>query len=292
MDTTFYAHRGSSHLYSENTRAAYLQALAEGADGIECDVHLSADGIIVCHHDPTVDRTSTSSGRIADLTVDELKGLDFTTVVPGPVPAAFGATNEQLLTLNELIRLVDDAERPVGLAIEIKHPSPFGHLLEKGVLATLAEHGFDPTTGAAGRSGQIAITLMSFEPDSLRHLARRVSTSVLCQLITSVEDDRVTRMLSTGEIGRAAVSDVLRRSMAEGTELIDAGGAGIIGPGVSWVRENEDRVRAWIGRGLRARIWTVDEPADARYLIDLGVDELTSNRPGWLRQEVQERRAD
>lgn len=292
MDTTFYAHRGSSHLYSENTRAAYLRAIDEGADGIECDVHLSADGVIVCHHDPTVDRTSTSSGRVSDFTAEELRDLDFTTVVPGPIPAEYGTKNEQLLTLDGLLRLVDDAGGPIGLAIEIKHPSPFGHLLEEAVLAVLADHGFDPATGTAGRWGQIAITLMSFEPDSLRHLARTVSPALLCQLITAVDRTRVDGLIAGGELGRAAVYEVLRRSVAEGIELIDAGGAGIIGPGLEWVRDNEDRVRTWLARGLRARIWTVDDPSDARYLIDLGVGELTSNRPSRLRREIEEISAD
>ena len=74
MRTLVYAHRGSSKAYAENTRAAYMQALADGADGIECDIHLSSDGFVVCHHDPTVDRTSDSSGRVGEKTLAELKG--------------------------------------------------------------------------------------------------------------------------------------------------------------------------------------------------------------------------
>lgn len=90
MDTLFFAHRGSSHKYSENTRAAYLQAIDEGADGIECDVHLSKDGIVVCHHDPTVDRTSDSSGLVAGYTLAEMKAMDFTGVVPSIVRPSMG----------------------------------------------------------------------------------------------------------------------------------------------------------------------------------------------------------
>lgn len=287
MDTLFYAHRGSSHKFSENTRAAYLQAIDDGADGIECDVHLSKDGIVVCHHDPTVDRTSDATGLVAERTLAELKALDFTNVVPAVIPEQYGQENEQLLSLAELLELVDARGTSIGLAIEIKHPSPFGHLLEDGVLKVLAEYGFDPQSGRAGSSGQIAVTLMSFEPESLRYLARTVNKDLLCQLITEVDAEWVEELLSTGQVGRAAVYEVLYRSVEEGIELVNSGGVGIIGPGVAWTRANEHLVREWLDRGLTARIWTVDRPADAAYLTALGVGQLTSNRPAELRKELE-----
>jgi len=288
MDTLFFAHRGSSHKYSENTRAAYLQAIDEGADGIECDVHLSLDGQVVCHHDPTVDRTSDASGLVSAFTLQQLKAMDFTGVVPAEVPAEYGTENEQLLSLDELLELIEERGKPVGLAVEIKHPSPYGHLLEERVLQVLGAHGFDPQTGRAGIHGQIAVTLMSFEPNSLRYLGRKVNTALLCQLMTEVNPDYIQELLDAGQVGRASVYSVLHRSVAEGIELINAGGAGIIGSGVAWTRVNEKLVRGWLEEGLKARIWTVDRPADAQYLIDLGVGELTSNRPVELRRELEQ----
>lgn len=288
MDTLFFAHRGSSHKYSENTRAAYLQAIDEGADGIECDVHLSKDGLVVCHHDPTVDRTSDSTGLVAEYTLAELKAMDFTGVVPSVLPAGYGAENEQLLSLDELFELIEAHGKPVGLAIEIKHPSPYGHLLEKTVLQVLAAHDFDPQTGTAGSRGQISVTLMSFEPNSLRYLARTVNTSLLCQLMTEIHPERVQQLIESGDLVRAGVYEVLYRSVAEGIELINAGGAGIIGCGVAWTRANEHLVRRWLEQGLKARVWTVDRPADAQFLVGLGVGELTSNRPAELRKELEQ----
>lgn len=288
MDTLFFAHRGSSHKYSENTRAAYLQAIDEGADGIECDVHLSMDGQVVCHHDPTVDRTSDASGLVSAFTLEQLKAMDFTGVVPAEVPAEYGTENEQLLSLDELLALIEERGKPVGLAVEIKHPSPYGYLLEDRVLQVLAAHGFDPQTGRAGSQGQIAVTLMSFEPDALRYLGRTVNTDLLCQLMTEVNPEYIQELLDSGQVGRAGVYSVLYRSVAEGIELINAGGAGIIGSGVAWTRANEQMVRRWLAEGRQARIWTVDRPADAQYLIDLGVGELTSNRPVELRRELEQ----
>ncbi len=71
-----FAHRGGAALRPENTIAAFDHGLAVGADGLELDVHLSRDGIVVVHHDATVDRTTNGRGPIAALTAAELASLD------------------------------------------------------------------------------------------------------------------------------------------------------------------------------------------------------------------------
>ncbi|MBN2500962.1 MAG: hypothetical protein JXB38_09320 [Anaerolineales bacterium] len=67
------AHRGNKLNCPENTLAAFQRAIEEGADIIETDLHLSADGVFMCIHDATIDRTTDGSGAVADLTVAELK---------------------------------------------------------------------------------------------------------------------------------------------------------------------------------------------------------------------------
>jgi glycerophosphoryl diester phosphodiesterase len=71
-----FAHRGASAHAPENTLAAFELALAQNADAIELDVKLSADGHIVVIHDPTVDRTTGSQGRVKDLSFQQLRALD------------------------------------------------------------------------------------------------------------------------------------------------------------------------------------------------------------------------
>ena len=71
-----FAHRGASAHAPENTLAAFELALAQGADGIELDVKLSADGHVVVIHDPTTDRTTGVHGRVKDLSLAELRGLN------------------------------------------------------------------------------------------------------------------------------------------------------------------------------------------------------------------------
>jgi glycerophosphoryl diester phosphodiesterase len=68
-----FAHRGGSALAPENTMDAFDNGLAHGADGLELDVHLSRDGVVVVHHDTTLDRTTSLRGPIADRAADELR---------------------------------------------------------------------------------------------------------------------------------------------------------------------------------------------------------------------------
>jgi len=70
------AHRGNSMHAPEDTIESFRQGLALGADGIEFDVRLSADGVPVVIHDPTLDRTTSGTGPVADRTFDELRALD------------------------------------------------------------------------------------------------------------------------------------------------------------------------------------------------------------------------
>ncbi len=70
------AHRGASADYPENTLAAFEAGLQAGADLSECDVHRSADGRLMVIHDDTVDRTTDDTGRIGDMTAQEIQALD------------------------------------------------------------------------------------------------------------------------------------------------------------------------------------------------------------------------
>src|SRR5262245_41108190 len=67
-----FAHRGGSALAPENTIAAFDNGIALGADGLELDVHLSRDGVVVVHHDRTLERTTALAGAIVARTAAEL----------------------------------------------------------------------------------------------------------------------------------------------------------------------------------------------------------------------------
>lgn len=280
MPPVIFAHRGSSGTYAEHTRAAYLRALADGVDGVECDVHLTRDGQLVCIHDSTLERTTSGSGDVADRTLAELRTLDVSSWKGVAIPAGYGDAANQFLTLADLLVLLRRAGRPVRLAIELKHPSPFGLRLEEALIAFLMDEGWDPESSMMG---SVEVSFMSFNPDSMRHLAESVPQHVLCQLVADVEPEEVRRALRLGSIAEGALINVLRRALQEGEELIDRHEVGLAGPGVQYARDHPDRVRGWIRDGLRVRVWTVNTVEDALFLAGLGVQELTSDFPARIR---------
>ena len=75
--TLIIAHRGACGYAPENTIEAFGLALEMGADGVELDIHLTADGQVVVCHDEKIDRTSNGQGDITSYTLEELRAMDF-----------------------------------------------------------------------------------------------------------------------------------------------------------------------------------------------------------------------
>jgi len=120
MNTKVWAHRGSRTKAPENTLEAFSVAIAEHSDGIELDVHLTADGEIVVAHDETVDRVSNGSGLIVSKTLSQLRELDFSKGFPSHSPA-------RIPTLREVYDLV----KPTNLFINVEIKS--GIVLYEGI---------------------------------------------------------------------------------------------------------------------------------------------------------------
>lgn len=271
-----YAHRGASAAFAEHTRAAYLRAIADGADGVECDVHLTRDQHVVLLHDANLDRTSDGTGPVADRTLDELRRLDFSSWKGARIPSEYGAKSEQLLTLPELLDILRTAGRDIGLAIELKHPSPYLLQLEDRVLEVLAAEGWDPLTSTVDN---IRVSFMSFSPDSVRHLLKTVPAEFICQLVDDVKVDEVREELGLGPITGGAVANVMKAAQLEGERILDDGEVGLAGPGIDYVRQHALVVQRWLESGRRFRVWTVDSETDVALCQRLGIQEITTNRP-------------
>lgn len=109
------AHRGASISFPENTLAAFEAGIASGADSVEFDVQVSADGVAVVIHDDTVDRTTGGSGAVSDLTVAELQSLD---AGSWKAPSFAG---ERIPTLDQALSLL---ARYVRVNMELKSADP------------------------------------------------------------------------------------------------------------------------------------------------------------------------
>ena len=119
---TIFAHRGASAHAPENTLAAFELALAQGADGIELDAKLSADGHVVVIHDATVDRTTDRHGRVKDMSLVELRSLDAGTFF------AEKYRREKVPTLEEVFEALG---KRMFVNVELtNYNSPGDHLVE------------------------------------------------------------------------------------------------------------------------------------------------------------------
>jgi glycerophosphoryl diester phosphodiesterase len=271
-----YAHRGASGAFAEHTRAAYLQAIADGTDGVECDVHLTRDRQVVLLHDSTLDRTSDGTGQVADRKLEELRRLDFSSWKGARIPEAYGAKSEQFLTLPELLDILRAAARPIGLAIEFKHPSSFHLGLEDRVLDVLRDRGWNPVTSMLDN---IMVSFMSFSPDAVKHLLESVPAAAVCQLVDDVNVAEIREELRLGALTGGALANVMKAAQAEGERILAAGEAGMAGPGIGYLRAFPGTVERWIGSGRRVRVWTVDAEEDVERCRELGVHEITTNWP-------------
>ncbi|MGT2462797.1 glycerophosphodiester phosphodiesterase [Sinomonas atrocyanea] len=271
-----YAHRGASARFAEHTRAAYLQALADGADGVECDVHLTRDQHLVLLHDANLDRTSSGTGPVAERTLAQLRELDFSSWKGVRVPDEFGAQSQQLLTLPELLDLLVASGREVGLAIELKHPSPYRRALEDRVLELLRSRGWEPE---ASRVGGVQVSFMSFDAEAIEHLLSSVPARHVCMLVDDVSVEELRQSAALGALTGGAVANVLKAAQLDAEAILDEGRVGIAGPGIRYVRDHPNRVRAWLEAGLTFRVWTVDAAEDVEHCLAVGVQQITTNRP-------------
>lgn len=173
--TLIFGHRGASAYAPENTLAAFRLALEQGADGVELDVTLSADGTPVVMHDDTVDRTTTGTGRVDRLTLAQLKGL------AAGYPTKFGDTfaGERLPTLAEVFQALGARAM---FNVELKRdPSPDQSLAQKTV-ALIHHHQLSQR-----------VWLSSFYYDNLRRVKAIDPTLPVGLLYDPTEPGRVAR---------------------------------------------------------------------------------------------------
>jgi len=239
------AHRGSSYALAEHTLGAYLRAIDEGADALECDVRLTRDGHLVCVHDRTVDRTSSGHGVVSDFDLDDLRALDFGSwhTREGAYIEERDSTEAPVLTLDRLLDVV--GETGTRLLIETKHPTRYAGLVEQQLVRLLAEHGM------AGAGSRVAV--MSFSVVALRRIRLLAPQLATVQLYQRVPTRRRDGSLP-------AVAD-------------------IAGPGITVVRADPGYVGRVHAGGHEVYVWTVDNPADIELVLRLGVDAVITNRP-------------
>lgn len=142
------AHRGGPAYKPENTLAAFRNAIQIGVDWLEFDVQRTQDGVLVVFHDETVDRTTNGTGRVVDMTFEQIRALD-------------AGEGEQVPTFAEVIALAK--ETGVGILPEAKSPDLYPGI-EGGMLAEINEAGYLAQTGIQSFKHELLESILQSEP--------------------------------------------------------------------------------------------------------------------------------
>jgi glycerophosphoryl diester phosphodiesterase len=254
------AHRGSSHVKPEHTLAAYVAALDDGAEALECDVRLTADGHLVCVHDRRVDRVSTGRGLVSTMELAQLDELDFASWkspwfdLDDEAPEVDEQTR-RVLTLERLLQAAADYDRPVDLAIETKHPTRYGGLVERRLVELLRHFGWE-------RAGS-PVRVMSFSWTALQRVQRLAPD---LRLVMLVEHARTWSM----------VRRVVGRDW-------------LVGPGIAELTAHPELGRRITAAGRDLHVWTVNTEDELDLCLELGVRAVITDRPAFVLDLLDQR---
>jgi glycerophosphoryl diester phosphodiesterase len=244
------AHRGASFENAEHTLGAYVQAMRDGADAFECDVRLTADGHLVCVHDRDLRRTASAHGLVSTMELADLDQLEFASwknpwgVFDDEAPDR-DPDLDRLLTLRRLMETVAEADRPIELAIETKHPTRYGGLVERRLLEMLDEFGW------AGEDSPVRV--MSFSYVALQRMQRLAPR---LRLVMLIDKARHWPML------KPVVED-----------------RWILGPGIDALTRHPKFARKMAATGRELHVWTVNTEVELELCRSLGVRAVITDRP-------------
>jgi glycerophosphoryl diester phosphodiesterase len=243
-------HRGASHDAPENTLAAFRLALAQGADGFEADFYLTVDNHVICFHDKDTERLCGKKLLVTQTPFDELRALDVGSW-KGPRWKA-----EKMPTMKQVLEIVPEGKK---IFIELKSGpeiiAPMAQLIESSSLSP------------------DQIVIISFHADAIAAAKKRLP-DIRAHWLSGYEEQQDGRLTPTKE----EVAATIRRIGADGfgskaePKHFDA----------AFIEHLRDS-------GCREfHVWTVNEPPIARFYQQLGAWSITTDRPGWLREQLQQ----
>jgi glycerophosphoryl diester phosphodiesterase len=246
--TVVVAHRGASADAPENTVEAFRLGVQAGADAVELDVHLTADGQLAVIHDGTLDRTTDRSGAVADLTMDDIRRADAGARFARAGDSGFPFAGRGL-TVPSLPEVLDWLPDSVGLVIEIK-----ARAASDAVVAAVDGH-------AARRDGRLAV--ISFDEAAIgrvRELDPQIRTGYLLVPSQSIEP----ALAWAAEWGHAGVHPWEGDLGADPMPILQRAGA----------------------FGVEVGCYVVNDPERMRLLADCGVWGFVTDVPGVARETL------
>jgi glycerophosphoryl diester phosphodiesterase len=240
------AHRGASRREPENTLPAFDAAVAVGADAVEFDVRMTADGHAVVLHDPDLDRTTDGTGPVHEVTLADLKRLR--------VRAAGGSGDGKPVEVPTLAETLELLSGRVAIDVEIKNlPGEPGFDPDEEVAVDATLHALEESAFVG------AVLVSSFNPRSIAR-SRELAPDVPTGLLT---------------IEHMPVADAVAMSAGSRHGWVLPAAAAVL-------RAGEPLVALAHDEGLRLGTWIVDDGPTARILADWGIDAIATNDPGTI----------
>lgn len=244
------AHRGASHDAPENSISAFKLAIEQHADGFECDFHICAGDHIICLHDADTKRVAGKKLSVTKAAFDQLRALD---IGSWKDPKWHG---ERMPTLDEVLAAVPAGKK---IFIELKSSTELVGPMAKVI--------------AASSLSPEQIVLISFHADAIAECKKQMPHIKALWLCSFKKKDGGRKPPTVEEVAKT-----LKEIHADGLnaeavpDYVDA---------------------AFINRlkelGCREfSVWTVDDPKVAKFYADLGAWSITTNRPGWLREKLEQ----
>ncbi len=244
------AHRGGSALAPENTLAAFDRAAALGADALEIDVRRTADGVVVVFHDEDTARLTGAPGTIEARTFEEVSRLDagFAFTADGGRSFPHRGQGVRIPALAEVLA------RYPGLRLNVD-AKPDEPALAVALAEVIRTAGAEPRVCVGSFFDAQAERLGALLPGCARYLPERAAT---CHVLAALSGGD-----GAGCPGGYDLADLPHR-MGD-LEVVTA-------PVVAWFH----------ARSVPVHVWTVDDEAEMRALLALGVDGIVTDRPDLL----------
>lgn len=311
------AHRGGSGLWPENTHEAFAHAIEAGADGIELDVHLSRDGVLVVHHDeslkPAIARgpdgkwLERPTQLLKALSFAELRAYDIGRLRPGSrygarYPEQTPLDGARIPKLEDVYALVKTRARP-GFVLYVELKTALLDLRQSAAPEPLAE----AAVALARASDMTSQTVfVSFDWRALAH-AKKIAPEIRNAFTTlpffqidpddpsaardapGSEDFALRQASAAGAPWAAGFDWRAQKGAGFAERMLKAIGAGPADGWFAWHGDVTAETAALAkSLGLKVSCWTVDEPAEMRRLASLGVDAILTDRPDRLKATLGE----
>lgn len=246
------AHRGANKYAPQNTMAAFKKAYELGCDGFETDVHITKDDKIVICHNYTINETSTGTGKISDMTLDQLKNFDFGSYYSKKYEGT------EIPTIDDFLSFVETTDISI-LNIEIKSPKEAETAIVKETIKAVKEHNlFDK------------LLISSFDPKLLEE-AKIIDSRCKTAFLYSPKSPTLTKMIWRQ----------LRYTKSIGCDAVH--------PHFLFV--NKKFVEDAHEMGIKVNPWTVNDPRTIDKLCKIGVDSIITDLPDVV-NGIRERYAD